>query len=102
MPESYEPPARLASVLLKAKKLPEALSAVERALARAYGPRRLLYLKLRAEIEHKLGDTAAEIASIREEVKGYEALPPGQANPERLASARRRLSAAEQASVKPE
>jgi tetratricopeptide (TPR) repeat protein len=96
LPSSYEPPARLAGVLFKAGKLPEALAAVDRALERAYGPRRLLYLKLRADIAHKLGDSAAELAALREEVKGYEALPPGQASPERLASARKRLEEAEQ------
>lgn len=96
MPSSYEPPARLAGVLFRSGKLPEALTAVDRALDRAYGPRRLLYLKLRADIQHKLGDSAAELAALREEVKGYEALPPGQASPERLANARKRLEEAEQ------
>jgi tetratricopeptide (TPR) repeat protein len=96
MPSSYEPPARLASVLFKTGKLPEALAAVDRALSRAYGPRRLLYVKLRADIQHKLGDSAGELAALREEVKGYEALPPGQASPERLANARKRLEEAEQ------
>ena len=100
MPGSYEPPARLASVLFKTNKLPEALGAVERALTRAYGPRRLLYMKLRADIQHKLGDSAGELASLREEVKGYEALAPGQASPERLAAARRRLEEAEKAAPK--
>lgn len=94
MPGSYEPPARLASALLRAGRFAEARAAVERALAHAYGPRRVSYLKLRAEIQRKLGDAAGELATLREEVSGYEALPPGHASPERLADARARLAAA--------
>ena len=95
LPESYEPPARLAGVLLKAGRLPEARAAVERAIAKSYGPRRLRYLGLRAEIQAKQGDTAGALATLREEVQGSEALPPGQASPERVADARRRLDEAE-------
>jgi tetratricopeptide (TPR) repeat protein len=95
LPGSYEPPARLAGVLFKTGRLPEALAAIDRAIARAYGPRRLRYLKLRADILDKRGDTAAALAARRDEVKGWEALPPGQASPEQLADARRRLEEAE-------
>ena len=95
LPTSYEPPARLASVLFKTGKLPEAQAAIDRAIARAYGPRRLRYLKLRADIQKKRGDSAGELATLRDEVKGYEALPPGQASPESLADARTRLAEAE-------
>lgn len=95
LPDSYEPPARLAGVLLKMGKLPEAKAAIERALARSYGPRRLRYLEARAQILDKLGDKAAALATLRDEVKGWESLPPGQASPEQLARARRRLAEAE-------
>ena len=95
LPTSYEPPARLASVLFKMGKLPEAQAAIERAIAHAYGPRRLRYLKLRARIQGTRGDAAGELSTLRDEVKGYEALPPGQASPESLADARTRLSEAE-------
>jgi len=95
LPTSYEPPARLASVLFKIGKLPEAQAAVDRAIARAYGPRKLRYLKLRADIQKKRGDAAGELATLRDEVNGYQALPPGQASPEVLADARARLADAE-------
>lgn len=95
LPTAYEPPARLAGVLFKLGKLPEAQAAVDRALARSYGPRKLRYLKLRSDIQRKRGDAAGELATLREEVKGYEALPPGQASPESLADARGRLADAE-------
>jgi tetratricopeptide (TPR) repeat protein len=95
LPDSYEPPARLAGVLLKSGRLPEALAAIDRALARAYGPRRVRYLELRADILGKSGDRAGALAALRDAVKGYEALPPGQASPAKLAEARRRLEEAE-------
>lgn len=85
----------LASVLFKMGKLPEAQAAIERAIAHAYGPRRLRYLKLRAQVQAKRGDAAGELATLRAEVNGYEALPPGQASPESLADARARLTEAE-------
>lgn len=95
LPDSYEPPARLAGVLLKAGRLPEARAAVERAISKSYGPRRLRYLGLRAEIQVRQGDVAGALATLREEVKGSEALPPGQASPERVADVKRRLNEAE-------
>ena len=95
LPGSYEPPARLAGVLFKAGRLPEARAAVERAISKSYGPRRLRYLGLRAEIQAKQGDATGALATLREEVKGSEALPPGQASPERVADAKRRLDEAE-------
>lgn len=101
MPGSYEPPARLASVLNKSGHPAEALAAIERALSRAYGPRRLRYLSLRASILQKLGDGPRELATLREEVKGYESLPPGQGSPESLADARRRLADAEKRAEPP-
>ena len=94
-PEAYEPPARLAEVLLELGELPDALAAIDRAIARAYGPRKLRYLKLRAEIQGKLGDRAGQLATLREELRGHEALARGQVNAERLADAKRRLEEAE-------
>ena len=69
---------------------------MDRALGHAYGPRRARYLKLRADILAKQGDAAGALSTARDEVKAWEALPPGQASPERLAEARRRLAEAEQ------
>ncbi|WP_437729866.1 thioredoxin family protein [Sorangium sp. So ce1335] len=97
MPASYEPPARLAQVLHAMGREEEALAAVDRAIGRAYGPRRLRYLKLRAEIQDKLGRRAEQVATLREEVAGYEALPKGLASQSALDDARRRLAEAEKA-----
>jgi len=97
LPDSYEPPARLASVLAQIGRHKEALTAVERALQLSYGPRKLQYLALKARILEALGDRAAAIAALEQEVQGYEALPPGHANPRRVDDARKRLAAARRA-----
>lgn len=98
MPGSYEPPARLASVLFKVGRYADAKAAIDRAIGKAYGPRKLGYLRLRAQIVGALGDREGTIATLREEVRGYEALPAGQASPTALADAKKRLAEAEAAS----
>jgi thiol-disulfide isomerase/thioredoxin len=94
LPSSYDPPARLAGVLAKTGRHAEALAAVKRAIELSYGPRRLRYVALKADIEGKMGDAAARLATLREEVAAYEKLPPGHANPARLGEARKRLEEA--------
>lgn len=94
LPNSYEPPARLASALSKMDKLPEALVAVDRAIAKSYGPRRLLYVKQKADIQQRMGDQAGQVATLEQEVAGYEALAKGHARPEGLADAKKRLAEA--------
>jgi tetratricopeptide (TPR) repeat protein len=100
MPDAYEPPARLARVLFDVGRLPGALAAVERAIARSYGPRRLRYVALQADILAKMGDTKGAVRVLRDAVKAWEALPPGQSSPERIAAARQKLAAAEKAAAK--
>ena len=94
MPKSYDPPARLTNVLLRMGKLDAALAANGRAVALSYGPRRLAYLKVRSDIQERLGDKAGQVATLREEVAGHEALPKGQLNAAQLEDARKRLAAA--------
>ena len=101
MPASYEPPARLASVLSRLGRHADAKVAVERAIAKSYGPRRLGYLRLRTKILTAMGDRAGALASLRDEVTGWEALPPGQASPAQLADAKKRLADAEAAPKSP-
>lgn len=101
VPGSYEPPARLASVLHAMGREEEALAAAGRAIERAYGPRRLRYLKLRGDIQEKLGDRAARLATLREEVAGYEALAKGHVREGALEEAKRRLAEAEKAKPGP-
>lgn len=95
MPSSYEAPAHLAEVLARIGRSQQALGAIERAISRAYGPRRLKYLRFRADLLRSLGDHAAEVAALREEVAGHEALAKGQANRDHLQDAKRRLADAQ-------
>jgi tetratricopeptide (TPR) repeat protein len=94
MPKSYDPPARLSSALAKMGRLEPALAANGRAVALSYGPRRLAYLKQRAELQSRMGDRQGQIATLKEEVAGHEALGPGQRNEAALADARRRRAGA--------
>jgi hypothetical protein len=78
-------------------RLPEALAAVDRAIKRAYGPRKLQYLKLKSDILGQMGNTKGQVETLREEVAGYKALAKGHASKERLTDATKRLAAAEKA-----
>jgi thiol-disulfide isomerase/thioredoxin len=63
-PSDYNPPARLAKVHLVMDNLPAARSAIDRALGRAYGPRTLRLLALKADIAKTAGDTKAEKSAL--------------------------------------
>jgi thioredoxin-like negative regulator of GroEL len=93
LPKEYDPPARLGWVYLKAGKLDEAATWTDRALALVYGPRKARLLGQRAEIAGKQGDKATERKYRAEAVALWESLPPGQANPAALATAKASLAA---------
>lgn len=65
LPDSFEPPARLADVLVALGRWKEALDAVDRALPKAYGPRKLRYLRTKADIQKHLGDSAGRAATLQ-------------------------------------
>ncbi len=75
LPDSYEAPARLAQALIAMRRRREALAPLEKAIANAYGPRRIKYLKMRANIYVGLGDKKGERSALEALVKAYEALP---------------------------
>ena len=56
----------------------EALAAADRALARAYGPRRLRVLDVKASILEARGDRAGAKAVLEDAVAFGAALPPAQ------------------------
>jgi tetratricopeptide (TPR) repeat protein len=93
LPESYDPPGRLARVLYRLKRWPQALDAVNRALKNAYGPRRLGYLELKADIQRGQRDRAGELKTLEQLVSEHEALSAGQANKSGLEAAKKRLAA---------
>ena len=95
LPDSYEPSARLATLLHGMGRDADARPAIDRVLKLAYGPRRMRYLALKAEIEHKLGNAAGRIAALEEEVRAWQAIQKrtGVA-PAGLGAAQKRLAAA--------
>jgi thioredoxin-like negative regulator of GroEL len=74
LPDSYEPSARLASLLHGMGRDAEARPAIDKVLKLAYGPRRMSYLVLKAKIEHKLGNSAGRIAALEEEVRAWQGI----------------------------
>ena len=81
IPGDYNPPARLARVLLLEKKLPEAEAAVDRALGQmTKGPRRIGILGLKAKILDALGKPKEAV--LREQLAVLRGLPATQRQPE--------------------
>jgi tetratricopeptide (TPR) repeat protein len=89
LPNDYNPPARLARVHYTMKNYAEALAAMERALPKAYGPRKGGLLALKADILEKQGNRAAARAVVEEQLALYRSLP--QKKPELEAAAEKRL-----------
>lgn len=93
LPDDYEAHARLASTLFKLKRFDEAAPIAERAVALAYGPRRLRYLSLLADIKGQRGDVVGERAALEQLVRENDALDDKLRLVEVAAKARARLAA---------
>jgi tetratricopeptide (TPR) repeat protein len=78
LPKDYNPPARLAVAYKEMGRYDDALAATDRALARAYGPRKLRVLQTRAEIFAARGDPAAAKATLETALRELDALPKPQ------------------------
>jgi tetratricopeptide (TPR) repeat protein len=97
-PDDYNPPARLAVAYNDMKRWDDAIAASDRALADAYGPRKLRILQTRADAFLGKGDRDGARHTLEEAVAVAEALPPGQrseASIERLRSKLASLSSSE-------
>ena len=90
-PGDYNPPARLAVAYRALKDPARALAASDRALALAYGPRRLGILRTRAGIQAESGDRAAARATLESAVAEAQALPAGQVSARTLGALRLEL-----------
>ncbi len=84
LPDDYNPPARLAVLYREMGKLDDALAASDRAMAKAYGPRKIGILTNRAQIFELRGDRAGARGAIQEALTLAESLPDQQANLDRL------------------
>ena len=73
------------------KRWGEAVAAIERALKRAYGPRRANLMTLQIELLVAAGRKAEAKAAAAAQVEAYRALPDAQKLPEAESAARDRL-----------
>ena len=93
MPGDYNPPARLALAYREMKRYDEALAASDRAVAKAYGPRKIGILQTRADIYAGKGDAAAARRTMEEALRYAQELPAGQRSERTIASLRKKLEA---------
>jgi thioredoxin-like negative regulator of GroEL len=93
LPADYNPPARLAVALQAMKQYDRALAASDRALAKAYGPRRLGILRTRSKIQAEMGAKAEARATLEGALAEAEALPESQRSAGMIAALRRDLDA---------
>jgi tetratricopeptide (TPR) repeat protein len=91
LPDDYNPPARLAVAYKAMKKYDDALAASDRALAKAYGPRKLGILQTRADIYKEKGDVASARRTIEQAVELAESLPEGQRSERTIAALKKKL-----------
>jgi tetratricopeptide (TPR) repeat protein len=91
-PDDYNPPARLAVAYKAMKRYDEALAASDRALAKAYGPRKILIWNNRADIYTAMGDLPAARQTIEEALAAAQEFPAGQRSESQIASLKKRLS----------
>lgn len=93
LPREYDPPFRLAWLLLHAGDPAAAQPWIQKATMLAYGPRKVKVQILAVEIAKALGRPAVERAARTSLVETLQRLEPGQAQPEALAKARAELAA---------
>jgi len=90
-PDDYNPPARLALASRGMKKYDEALAASDRALLRAYGPRKLVILGVRADIYEKNGNPAGARKTREDALAWAESLPKEQVSERQMAALKKQL-----------
>ncbi|HEV8658283.1 MAG TPA: tetratricopeptide repeat protein [Thermoanaerobaculia bacterium] len=91
-PDDYNPPARLASAYKAMKEYDKALAASDRALARAYGPRKLLILRNRADIYVAKGDKESAKKTMEEAIAYAKQLPKAQVRESTIAALEKKLT----------
>jgi tetratricopeptide (TPR) repeat protein len=91
-PDDYNPPARMATAYLAMKRYGDALAASDRAMVKAYGPRKLLLYSTRSDIFAGKGDLAGARRTIEGAIAYLETLPEEQRTEGRMANLRRKLA----------
>jgi len=91
LPGDYNPSARLAVAYRAMKKYDDAIAASDRALAKAYGPRKLGILQTRSDIYKEMGNLPEARKAMQQAVELAESLPEGQRSEKSIASLRKKL-----------
>jgi thioredoxin-like negative regulator of GroEL len=91
LPDNYNPPYYLARAALRLERWELGLNAADRALARAYGPRRANIYGLRADLLLGAGRKPEAIVALKSQIATLALLPEGQKRPDAERSARERL-----------
>lgn len=94
-PSDYNPPARLALAYKAMKDYDRALAASDRALARAYGPRKISVYSVRSDIYKEKGDKEGAKEVIRQAIAFAKTLPEEQRRDQRVATLEKRLAGME-------
>ncbi len=92
LPGDYNPPARLAVAYLRMGRLDDALSASDRALAKAYGPRKLRILLNRADILVAKEDPAGARRTLEDALDLARGMPPEQRSKSMIARIEKRIA----------
>jgi thioredoxin-like negative regulator of GroEL len=94
-PGDYNAPARLASAYLAMKRYDDALAAVNRALDRAYGPRKLRLWSLKADVLVARGDATGARATLTEALAFARTVPLPESYPKQVDAMTKRLAGLE-------
>lgn len=92
-PDDYNPPARLATAYLAMKRFDDALAASDRAMLKAYGPRKLLLYTTRSDIFAGKGDVTGARRTLEGAIAYLATLPEEQRTEGRMANLQRKLAA---------
>jgi hypothetical protein len=93
LPDDYNPPQRLATAYKAMKHWDEALAASDRAMAKGYGPRKLLLYQTRADIYLGRADSTSARRTLDEAIAYAEALPAGQRSETSIANLKKKRGA---------
>ena len=91
-PDDYNPLSRMAIAYRAMKQYDEALAASDRALALAYGPRKLGFLRTRADIYSDMGNKEAARKTIEETIAYAKSLPKEQVRAATIAALEKKLA----------
>ena len=91
LPNDYNPPARLGVVYRTMGKYDEALAAYDRALEKAYGPRKIGILRGKSDTYALKGDKDAAKRTLEEALRYAQSLPEGQRSDATIASLKKKL-----------